>query len=386
MIKQMKFTSRGRSLPPLWWDCSSAEGQESLSKHGLVHGSTIRLDLPLLGGMSGQIGSDKEVNIMVIGDKGVGKTSMLRNFLYGNKLNINQQSTKQFQLFSHHEKVIDGRNHFLNVYDLPGGGQIDESIANISKMKDIKDFHLFLFCYSLSSKKSLASIRKHYKKVMSLLAPHKDQNNKNQKLSIDMSGKFLIGCKRDLQHRKEKNSTFNYGMDTVSARGKDSDMPVQLLDVSKITEDFAFDAEVQTSSKLASFDYNISNLISEALNRFVKTQGRMDARVSRMTRNIEFRHDEDCIYQTSISIKAAHTIKDAVIKALKKMEIKLGAKSLETDILRWKIKVHNKYEFTEDADDPGKKPWCDDTELKNVNPLDVIVVTYNPLRSQNQEQ
>lgn len=102
---------------------------------------------------------------MVVGDKGVGKTSMIRNFLYGNKLNTNQQPTKTPQAFKHHEKIIEKKTYFLNVIDMPGGdsNKFREKVDGIKI--DKKDFHLFLFCYSLDSKKSLETIKELYQEV-----------------------------------------------------------------------------------------------------------------------------------------------------------------------------------------------------------------------------
>ena len=81
--------------------------------------------------------------------------------------------------------------------------------------------------------------------------------------------------------------------------------------------------------------------------------------MSRATRNIEFWSEKDLICDWSISVKSGGTIKDAVAIALKKRRKELEAKSLSTDILRWKIKEQNKYET-----DPNEK----DNETKKGTP------------------
>ena len=96
-------------------------------------------------------------------------------------------------------------------------------------------------------------------------------------------------------------------------------------------------------------------MIGDALNRFVKSQSR-DSKLSRATRNIEFRHEKDYICEVPISTKAVSTIKDAVAMALKKMKPRLLSKDYETDILRWKIKVQNKFEWHEEKSTKGKAP------------------------------
>ena len=53
---EAKLSCHGRTLPTLWWDAKSAAGQQTLEKYGLRHGSTIRVDLPLIGGMQNQNG------------------------------------------------------------------------------------------------------------------------------------------------------------------------------------------------------------------------------------------------------------------------------------------------------------------------------------------
>ena len=175
LVKQASVSCHGRTLPSHWWDCKSAAGQQPLEAHGLRHGSTVRVDLPLIGGMLGQVKRKREISVLVVGDKGVGKTSLIRNFLYGNKLNTNQQPTKNLQIFKHHEKIIEKKTYYLDVYDMPGG-----KVEEITKTK-LEKFDVYLFCYSLNSKKSLESVEKLYDRVKKLYFPDQDEERDKNK-------------------------------------------------------------------------------------------------------------------------------------------------------------------------------------------------------------
>ncbi len=76
----------------------------------------MRVSLPLFG-----VADLKEKRITFIGEKGIGKTSMIRNFLRGDKLNKNQAPTKEVHVFTREEKQIDGGFYSLTFYDTVGG-------------------------------------------------------------------------------------------------------------------------------------------------------------------------------------------------------------------------------------------------------------------------
>ena len=122
--------SRGRILP-------SKAADTHLVRSYVAPGGTIRTDLPLSGG--------KTLKVVVLGARKVGKTSLIKNFLRGQRLNKNQAPTKNNDRYSEENYVINEKNFNLVLYDVAGG---HEKIAEQHNRIVFSDVDLFIFCYA----------------------------------------------------------------------------------------------------------------------------------------------------------------------------------------------------------------------------------------------
>lgn len=81
--------------------------------------STIRADVPLMGG-------SKKIKVILIGEKGIGKTSLVKNWLRGYKLNENEPPTRKYIDYDGEETQVKDVVHNLQVIDTVGGTLSDQ--------------------------------------------------------------------------------------------------------------------------------------------------------------------------------------------------------------------------------------------------------------------
>ena len=137
---------------------------------------------------------DAFVKIVLDGDKGVGKSSLIKKCLEGTNYNIQKpgrhSSYKNYSLFQN----IRGKTikiYFLDCHTYPERGNI---VPSLSEMTDI-----FVFVYDISNKSTFVYTKTYFKNN------YKALSEKNNSIMI------LVGNKSDLPNRKvEKEEAENY--------------------------------------------------------------------------------------------------------------------------------------------------------------------------------
>lgn len=115
----------------------SKAADSHLLRSYVAPGGTIRTDLPLSGG--------KTLKVVVLGARKVGKTSLIKNFLRGQRLNKNQMPTKNYEQYREDNYVINEKNFNLYLFDIAGGS---EKIAELHNRIVFSDVDLFIYCYA----------------------------------------------------------------------------------------------------------------------------------------------------------------------------------------------------------------------------------------------
>ena len=132
---------------------------------------------------------DYFIKIILIGDKGVGKTSFIYNYL---KKNEKIYSTIGLD---YHDKYIDTKNNEytikLRIWDTSGQYTYANTIENY-----FKTCHGFIFFYDISNNESLLNIEKWIERIESFI------DGKIYEKNIDY---ILIGNKSDLNDRINTN-------------------------------------------------------------------------------------------------------------------------------------------------------------------------------------
>ena len=184
------MTQNGKNLPmgPL--------KSQTLLKSLVAPGSTIRADLPLLGGFgdeeytrfkrdlkewfidereyNGKFKKDpNEIKVVFIGDRKVGKTSLVRNYLKGYKLNPSQQETRANEEIQDIIQINDS-TYDLKIIDMAGGYQKHKLLQlaidyKLEEMALYANTDLFVFCYDAKDVDTLRSLKKYYDEVSDLL-------------------------------------------------------------------------------------------------------------------------------------------------------------------------------------------------------------------------
>ena len=191
--KSLRMSCDGRILP-------QNDQKQVLLRSIVSQSSTIRADVPLMGG-------SKKIKVILIGEKGIGKTSLVKNWLRGYKLNENEPPTRKYIDYDGEETQVKDVVHNLQVIDTVGGTLSDQ----IEQRKtNYKDCHLFLFCYNQKNNKTLEALEIYYKEVQDFLNSTEGSQTKQNAV------KFLMACRDDDMTIKSESQGSDNG-----ERGKD---------------------------------------------------------------------------------------------------------------------------------------------------------------------
>lgn len=134
--------------------------------------------------LSGQVKYDKSVKVILIGDAGVGKTSIINRLLNNNfKEKIN--STLSPECYDHVIKINDYVIRMV-IWDTAGQEKYNSIIAN-----HFQSAEAAIFVYSIDNTKSYNNIKEWYKQLINI----KSDENLNVK-------KILLGNKKDLEKKE----------------------------------------------------------------------------------------------------------------------------------------------------------------------------------------
>ena len=137
-------------------------------------------------------GYDKSIKIILLGDSGVGKTSLL-NCLEPNDTDINQKKTISLEYFNYVLKV-NNKVIRMQIWDTVGHEKFNSIISNYYKTTDVA-----IFIYSINDINSFNNINNWYNEL------NDKGNNDNNIKTI----KILLGNKNDLEN--ERKVTYEMG-------------------------------------------------------------------------------------------------------------------------------------------------------------------------------
>ena len=132
---------------------------------------------------------DKSIKIILLGDSGVGKTSLL-NCLEPNDIDLNQKKTISLEYFNY---IIKANNNIIRmqIWDTVGHEKFNSIISNYYKTTDVA-----IFMYSIDNIESFNNINNWFNEL------NDKGNNDNNIKTI----KILLGNKNDLE--KERKVTY----------------------------------------------------------------------------------------------------------------------------------------------------------------------------------
>ena len=135
---------------------------------------------------------DKSIKIILLGDSGVGKTSLL-NCLEPNDIDLNQKKTISLEYFNY---IIKANNNIIRmqIWDTVGHEKFNSIISNYYKTTDVA-----IFMYSIDNIESFNNINNWFDEL------NDKGNNDNNIKTI----KILLGNKNDLE--KERKVTYEMG-------------------------------------------------------------------------------------------------------------------------------------------------------------------------------
>ena len=135
---------------------------------------------------------DKSIKIILLGDSGVGKTSLL-NCLEPNDIDLNQKKTISLEYFNY---IIKANNNIISmqIWDTVGHEKFNSIISNYYKTTDVA-----IFMYSIDNIESFNNINNWFNEL------NDKGNNDNNIKTI----KILLGNKNDLE--KERKVTYEMG-------------------------------------------------------------------------------------------------------------------------------------------------------------------------------
>ena len=135
---------------------------------------------------------DKSIKIILLGDSGVGKTSLL-NCLEPNDIDLNQKKTISLEYFNY---IIKANNNIIRmqIWDTVGHEKFNSIISNYYKTTDVA-----IFMYSIDNIESFNNINNWFNEL------NDKGNNDNNIKTI----KILLGNKNDLE--KERKVTYEMG-------------------------------------------------------------------------------------------------------------------------------------------------------------------------------
>ena len=136
---------------------------------------------------------DKSIKIILLGDSGVGKTSLL-NCLEPNDIDLNQKKTISLEYFNY---IIKANNNIIRmqIWDTVGHEKFNSIISNYYKTTDVA-----IFMYSIDNIESFNNINNWFNELND-----KGNNDNNNIKTI----KILLGNKNDLE--KERKVTYEMG-------------------------------------------------------------------------------------------------------------------------------------------------------------------------------
>ena len=138
-------------------------------------------------------GYDKSIKIILLGDSGVGKTSLL-NCLEPNNTDIDQKQTISLEYFNYVLKVNNNVIR-MQIWDTVGHEKFNSIISNYYKTTDVA-----IFIYSIDDINSFNNINNWYNELND-----KGNNDNNNIKTI----KILLGNKNDLEN--ERKVTYEMG-------------------------------------------------------------------------------------------------------------------------------------------------------------------------------
>ena len=135
---------------------------------------------------------DKSIKIILLGDSGVGKTSLL-NCLEPNDIDLNQKKTISLEYFNY---IIKANNNIIRmqIWDTVGHEKFNSIISNYYKTTDVA-----IFMYSIDNIESFNNINNWFNEL------NDKGNNDNNIKTI----KILLGNKNDLE--KERKVSYEMG-------------------------------------------------------------------------------------------------------------------------------------------------------------------------------
>ena len=137
---------------------------------------------------------DKSIKIILLGDSGVGKTSLL-NCLEPNDIDLNQKKTISLEYFNY---IIKANNNIIRmqIWDTVGHEKFNSIISNYYKTTDVA-----IFMYSIDNIESFNNINNWFNEL-------NDKGNNDNNNNIKTI-KILLGNKNDLE--KERKVTYEMG-------------------------------------------------------------------------------------------------------------------------------------------------------------------------------
>ena len=135
---------------------------------------------------------DKSIKIILLGDSGVGKTSLL-NCLEPNDIDLNQKKTISLEYFNY---IIKANNNIIRmqIWDTVGHEKFNSIISNYYKTTDVA-----IFMYSIDNIESFNNINNWFNEL-------NDKGNNDDNIKTI---KILLGNKNDLE--KERKVTYEMG-------------------------------------------------------------------------------------------------------------------------------------------------------------------------------
>ena len=135
---------------------------------------------------------DKSIKIILLGDSGVGKTSLL-NCLEPNDIDLNQKKTISLEYFNY---IIKANNNIIRmqIWDTVGHEKFNSIISNYYKTTDVA-----IFMYSIDNIESFNNINNWFNEL-------NDKGNDDNNIKTI---KILLGNKNDLE--KERKVTYEMG-------------------------------------------------------------------------------------------------------------------------------------------------------------------------------
>lgn len=201
---------------------------------------------------------DKSIKIVLIGDAGVGKTSIITRLLH-NKFDESVQATLNPDYYNYTLKVNDYVIR-MQIWDTAGQEKYNSIISNHYRSAEAA-----IFVYSIGNKSSYDNLKEWYKQLTDV------QSDENTNVK-----KILLGNKKDLENEREveekdaENFAKEFGFQIFAEVTSKCDENQKIFKISHIFDSIAklfYDdycsSKADTGNNSSSYNYVASNSILE---------------------------------------------------------------------------------------------------------------------------